>query len=162
MANNYYKPKVWNAFCTSCKEEKAVEFFYLHSNGKPRKQCKICHLQRSKKWAQANPELRYDSVKKQRKKYPEKFTEYYRTWRLKNKEFDAFRAATRRATKKQQTPTWANLDKIKEIYLNCPKGYHVDHIVPLQGRLVSGLHVETNLQYLSASDNIRKYNHYGS
>lgn len=57
-------------------------------------------------------------------------------------------------------PKWANKDKIIEIYKNCPAGYQVDHIVPLQGNLVSGLHVENNLQYLSALDNIRKGNRF--
>lgn len=66
--------------------------------------------------------------------------------------------ATREAKKLQQLPLWADRDKIKEIYKNCPEGYHVDHIVPLQGELVSGLHVETNLQYLLAKDNLQKGN----
>lgn len=68
------------------------------------------------------------------------------------------RQAKYNAAKLQRTPPWANLDKIKEIYDNCPEGYHVDHIVPLQGGLVSGLHVETNLQYLPAIENIKKGN----
>ena len=62
--------------------------------------------------------------------------------------------------KEFQTPLWADLDKIKDIYLNRPEGYHVDHIVPLNGTHVSGLHVEYNLQYLLASDNASKKNHF--
>lgn len=61
-------------------------------------------------------------------------------------------------TKLLQTPIWADLDKIKEIYFNRPEGMHVDHIVPLNGVNVSGLHVEYNLQYLSASENCSKNN----
>lgn len=65
---------------------------------------------------------------------------------------------TRKALKLDRVPLWANLDKIKEIYSKCPEGYHVDHIIPLQGTLVSGLHVENNLQYLTAKDNLEKHN----
>lgn len=59
-----------------------------------------------------------------------------------------------------QTPKWADLDKIAEIYRNRPKGYHVDHIIPLNGKLVSGFHIESNLQYLSASENLSKSNNF--
>ena len=57
-----------------------------------------------------------------------------------------------------RTPKWADLEKIRAIYTNCPDGQHVDHIVPLRGRTVSGLHVENNLQYLSSAQNLHKSN----
>ena len=57
-----------------------------------------------------------------------------------------------------RTPSWACLESIEQIYINCPEGYHVDHEIPLQGKLVSGLHVEGNLQYLTAKDNLAKGN----
>ena len=66
----------------------------------------------------------------------------------------------RRAAKLNAIVAWTNLKKIKEIYKNCPKGYHVDHIVPLQGKNVCGFHVENNLQYLIAKKNISKGNRY--
>lgn len=66
--------------------------------------------------------------------------------------------AKRRASKLQRTVSWANLEAIKELYKNCPEGYHVDHIIPLQGKNVSGLHIETNLQYLTAEANLKKGN----
>lgn len=63
-----------------------------------------------------------------------------------------------RARKLKAIPLWADLDKIKEFYDNCPKGYHVDHIYPLAGKTVCGLHTLENLQYLPARENLQKGN----
>lgn len=65
------------------------------------------------------------------------------------------------ASKLNATPSWltkAQLAEITEFYKNCPDGYHVDHIEPLQGKDRSGLHVLWNLQYLPAAVNQRKGN----
>ena len=69
-----------------------------------------------------------------------------------------YRFALKRAKKKGAIPSWANRDKILEIYKNCPKGLHVDHIIPLNAELVSGLHVPENLQYLKRSEGQKKAN----
>lgn len=67
------------------------------------------------------------------------------------------RNALRKARKLEATPSWANLSLIKDIYANAD-GMHVDHIIPLQGELVCGLHVENNLQYLTPEENMKKSN----
>jgi hypothetical protein len=59
-----------------------------------------------------------------------------------------------------RTPTWSESLEIADFYENCPKDMHVDHIVPLRGKEVSGLHVINNLQYLTAIENISKGNRY--
>lgn len=58
----------------------------------------------------------------------------------------------------QRTPKWADLVSIRTKYINCPKGMHVDHIIPLRGKYVSGLHVVDNLQYLTPEENLLKSN----
>jgi hypothetical protein len=79
-------------------------------------------------------------------------------------------AAKHRALKLQRTPAWlTDFDKLK---IKClysvaamltrenNEPWHVDHVVPLQGRLVSGLHVPSNMQVLRGVDNIAKHNNF--
>lgn len=68
------------------------------------------------------------------------------------------RNTRRRELIKQRTPLWACLASIQEVYKSCPKGFHVDHIIPLRGREVCGLHVANNLQILPAQLNLVKGN----
>jgi len=89
-------------------------------------------------------------------------------WKADNKGYVNYINKVRQARKKQRTPKWADLDAIRLIYEECaeliaehgPRSYHVDHIIPLQGKTVSGLHVENNLQILKSSDNLTKSNKY--
>lgn len=72
----------------------------------------------------------------------------------------AGRQSEYKANKIQRTVSWSELEDIRAFYNKCPNGYHVDHIVPLNGELVSGLHVLNNLQYLPAAENCSKNNKY--
>lgn len=76
------------------------------------------------------------------------------------KKIRLFLQRKREAAKLKRIPLWADLKAIKEFYKNCPVGYEVDHIIPLQGKNVSGLHILENLQYLTKSENRKKWNKY--
>ena len=89
-------------------------------------------------------------------------------WKRDNMGYVSHINNIRRAAKIHRTVSWGNDDAIKKIYderaaLNYEHGkgtHHVDHIIPLQGKYVSGLHVENNLQILTAAENLRKGNRY--
>jgi hypothetical protein len=78
----------------------------------------------------------------------------------RTKEYRTYHARLREDAVSKNRPKWANMEKIREIYLNRPEDCHVDHIVPLRGRNVCGLHVEYNLQYLPIKENMKKHNTY--
>lgn len=136
-------------YCRTCDLHKTIENFSdkISSTTGKESQCKVCRAkyQRIYRNTSKGKLANKNGYQKWRKSYP---------WKKCLKE------ANRRAYILKRTPTWANLDKIRMIYKNCPEGYHVDHIVPLKGRLVSGLHIDYNLQYLSAKDNISKGNRF--
>lgn len=75
-----------------------------------------------------------------------------------NAEYYKYKAAEYRSRKLLACPEWVDKKELKNIYSQCPKGYHVDHIIPLKHELVCGLHVPWNLQYLTATENIKKKN----
>lgn len=77
----------------------------------------------------------------------------------------SFHASKRRTIRMARTPAWADEGRIRAIYgqaqaLTAATGvmHHVDHVIPLQGELVSGLHVPENMQVLTGVENSRKRN----
>ena len=162
---DYYKASDWNITktCSVCKVEKPLLDFYKQKDGKfgVTSRCKPCLLLANKKHFSLEKAALHTKNWRARGNNRELSLESSRQWRRSNLKYDAFRAATYRAIKNRQTPSWVDLDKIKEVYLNCPDGFHVDHIIPLRGIKASGLHVATNLQYLPAKENMSKRNLYG-
>lgn len=80
----------------------------------------------------------------------------------------AAKAAKRRAAKLQRTPFWdpdthliPQLYQVAAMYTReSGQPWHVDHILPLQGKKVSGLHVYANLRVIPGEENIKKSNKY--
>lgn len=165
-----------NRICKKCGENKSLLDF------KPNKNCKlgyehtclVCFRLRQKNWENKNPERHKENQLKWRAQNQERYQEKKRDWYEKNKDIvfenakkfakdnpDWKRSATakRRAQKLKAIPSWADMSKIRIIYTEAKeRGLVVDHIIPLQGKLVCGLHVENNLQLLTASENSQKHN----
>lgn len=121
--------------------------------------CKsLCNNCYKKLWTLNNKQKRRDSLKKYHAS--EKAKNTHKKYRHSDKGRKTKNIAWfKYKTKKQQAmPIWVNEKLIKEIYINCPKGYQVDHIIPLNGIEVCGLHVPWNLQYLTPKENRIKGN----
>jgi DNA-directed RNA polymerase subunit M/transcription elongation factor TFIIS len=140
-------------FCSGCSSLHLKEAF--HSNSF---YCKECH--KSYYIKNRKQRLDYSNSYNKRSEVIERKKHYNREYAVSNKEKFREKSAKRRAALLQRTPAWADVKKIKEIYYNCPEGYEVDHIIPLQGVYVCGLHIETNLQYLTPLENRQKSNKY--
>jgi hypothetical protein len=139
--------------------------------------------QRVKEWRAANPE----KWKKQQQRYskkhpdiiavkslrwkkanPERVAELSRKNRLKHKARVLANKAKYRASKRNKTPIWVDKEHlwlIKQAYelaiLRTKQFgflWHVDHIIPLCGKKVSGLHVIENLQVIPGAENLLKNN----
>lgn len=99
---------------------------------------------------------------------PEKRTVARKKWVSANPGKDAALKALNKQARKKRVPTWLSDDDkwlIEQAYdlaslrtrsLGFP--WHVDHIIPLNGRRVSGLHVPANLQVIPGVENLRKGN----
>jgi len=165
--------------CSKCKETKDIIEFYIDSRKKDgfRAACKRCAKKHHKYYLSTNGKdirkkfdskyYKQDTIIQERTEYRSiesnriKNIKYQKEYRTNNIEVMRFNRAKYRAKKLNATPKWltaTQLQEIKEIYKTCPKDCHVDHIMPLQGRIVSGLHVPWNLQHLLAIDNLRKGN----
>jgi 5-methylcytosine-specific restriction endonuclease McrA len=169
--------------CSNCAEEKPFEDFYNRAMAYDGKQsrCKVCQNELTKSYAERNREKTREYTRKwrkQNKEYasgwakanPESIRKAHKKWVSKNKHKRAATEAKRRASLLKSTPTWlddSHLEDIQGIYCLANKlgvlteePMEVDHIVPLQGENVCGLHVPWNLQVLHQKINRRKNNRY--
>lgn len=112
-----------------------------------------------KAYRERNKEVLLQKQREHREQNREQHNAYFRDYYEKNKEIRIpYLNAHRKGRLRTATPAWADLPAIRQFYVNCPKGYHVDHVLPLRGKEVSGLHVLGNLQYLPATENLKKGN----
>jgi hypothetical protein len=100
--------------------------------------------------------------------HSEKNKIFVKKWRQNNPSKTPMYSAKRRASKLQATPKWLTKDHYKLIemqyqlasYLTECTGilWTVDHIIPLQGKNVRGLHVPWNLRVITEHENCSKNN----
>ena len=164
--------------CLKCNELKIESDFYKNQN-----RCKTCCIAASKAYQQANKEKFLAYQREYRRNNKEKIASYFypcngdfaikksqynKNYYEKNKAKFAARDVRKETLRTQCTPSWADAKRVQAYYdvcsffnkINGYIKYHVDHIVPIQGKKVSGLHVHTNLRVIPASENIRKKNHF--
>lgn len=141
--------------CCKCKVEKSTTEFYKHSGQKDglSLECKTCIKARANTYYANNKEKQREQVKKYKKE--------------NNHKVNAL-CYKRKTQKLLRTPKWLTEEHFKQIEVEYELAswcsdvmgikYHVDHIVPLQGKTVSGLHVPWNLRVIPAKDNLSKAN----
>ena len=170
--------------CTKCNTVKELGMFHKGRNPDGyRTWCKACVSTYKKQYKIDNAER----IKKVQREYDATqnplrrgyFQQRYldkkahinaanKLYRQLNPHKHAAKETRRRSAKIQRTPAWLTVDDlwiIEQAYELAALrtkmfgfSWHVDHILPLQGKTVSGLHVPLNLQVIPAVDNIRKGN----
>jgi len=145
--------RVANTKCLTCEAQ---------SNAKQRQLRPADPVRRAKDaadWRARNPGVLQEQVRRWRLKNPERYAEQQRAARQRNPHSGRASCAKRRAARLQATLPGHD-EALREIYRNCPAGYEVDHVIPLRGRGVCGLHVPWNLQYLTPKANREKGNRF--
>ncbi len=130
-----------------------------------RKAARRANPNSDKAYREANRERRAEWQRDYRAAKPEFHKKLGADWRARNNGKTREYCAKRWAAKMRAMPPWVDRERITAIYeqastLTRETGilHEVDHIVPLQGKTVCGLHVHYNLQVLPWVENRRKSN----
>lgn len=162
--------------CKSCHNKNAREWRVNNlekskeaSNKWKRKNLEKNNILREK-WELSNIEHRKELNKNWQLINKEYISAYIKAKRQANPEIVNAQNAKRRSAKLKRTPNWLTSEDwsaIQAFYTEAARlsrvtgiPHEVDHIIPLQGKIVSGLHVPSNLQILTESENCSKNNKY--
>jgi hypothetical protein len=182
------RDKRGRCLCEDCKEDRAAyQVKWRQANKESTKEAskkwyienREKSIENARRWHKENPDKAKEHERRWRiankecgskwaNNNPEKVKEIARKWRANNKGKGNAQTAKRAAALLQRTPKWADWGKIQAIYIEAARltketgiSHHVDHVIPLQGKFISGLHIHTNLQILTASENMSKSNRVG-
>ena len=115
------------------------------------------------RYYQKNAQKIIGREKERYRKNAERIKIRVKSYREGNKEKIREWNGTRRAKLRQAMPDWVDRRAVSAIYRKASElwaatgvEHHVDHVVPLSGKVVCGLHVPWNLQILTAAANLRK------
>lgn len=156
--------------CTKCKQIKHLSLFFERKDrpNKYQSWCKNCKSNGFNEWRSENMENERNRNKEWYSLNMNVERARASAYRKNNSDKVNFFTAIRRAAKINATPIWLSQEqkleiknlykKAKEITVATGTQHVVDHIVPLQGKIVTGLHVPWNLQILTASENNAKHN----
>ena len=131
----------------------------------PQKYRDLARLDRSKPWRKVR-QAAVSQAWAERNRNRTKATA--RRWYYRHLTHARLQLVISQASRRQRRALWANREAIAAIYAEAARltrttgrSYVVDHIIPLKGRTVSGLHVESNLRIIEQSENARKSNKWG-
>ena len=130
--------------------------------------CKECDSIKKKEYRLLNKDRLKILKKEEYERNKQKHLETKKQYRQLNKGKINALVAARKSVIKQRTPLWlsdTDIERIKNEYKLASllskltnEEWHVDHIIPLQGKYVSGLHVPSNLKAIRGLENISKKN----
>lgn len=159
--------------CKSCTKEKAKRERLLNpdkfrvAEKKKYEKNKAAYAERMASYYEKNREKKLEAEKKRYSENAEKIKSNAAAYRACNKDKVYEWNGSRRAQLRNAVPQWADKSKIREIYacarrMTAETGvmHHVDHIVPLSGSNVCGLHVDNNLTVITGAENMRKSNRF--
>ena len=116
---------------------------------------------RDKLWYEKNKARKKETDRLWHEDNKEKARAYSREYYANNKDKSRLRCEKRRQIKIRARPSWyeSEKDEIKKFYRKAKElGLVVDHVVPLNSKVVCGLHTLSNLQMLEPEENRKKYN----
>jgi len=151
--------------CKSCKRQSDKQYYQANSEkvkqtvAKYRQENPEKVIQVKKNWYKLNKEHVYSKNNAYRKSNTDKSYEYQKRYQQANRGKRTAWLAKYRATKLQATPSWFEKDLVERVYIKAKEwGFAVDHVIPLQGKNVCGLHCWANLQLLDPALNSSKGN----